>query len=433
MNTMADEDPRLTNSPNQKKPWYKEIFYQVLIGLGLGIIFGFAFPKIAMQFKFLGDMFLALIKAGVAPLVFLTIVIGITSASDIRGAGKVGVRAIIYFEVVSSIALVLGLIAGNLFHIGQGMSTTAGSTVIPTAIAKAAPPTFLDFFMHIVPDNFFGAFVKGELLQVVVLALIFGAGILALKPERRKKVSDGLDTIADTLFSFINIVMKLAPIGTFVAVAFSVGSNGPAVLLALIQLILGYWALVIVFVVFVLGTICRLAGFSLWRFLRYLREEMFITLGTASSEPALPRLLVKLEDLGCSKQTVGLVLPTGYAFNLDGTSLYMPFCLMFISFAYGVPLGLDQQIGILFIMLLTSKGAATVHGGSFVVFAATVTTVGILPLEGLALLFGVFRFMGMANAFVNVLGNAVATVVVAKWAKDFDTKKAERELYPERS
>ncbi len=248
----------------------------------------------------------------------------------------------------------------------------------------------------------------------------------------RGQINGGLDCISEVLFSFINLVMKLAPIGTFGAVAYSVGSNGTAVLVALAQLVVSFYAVIAIFIVVVLGLIARVAGFSLWRFLRYLKDEILIVLGTASSESALPRLLIKLERLGCAKQTVGLVLPTGYAFNLDGTSIFMAMGVMFISHAYGVPLTLDHQIGILLLMLLTSKGAATVSGGSFVVFAATVTSTGILPVEGLAVIFGVYRFLSMAIATCNTIGNSVAVVVVAKWSGTFDAKTAERHLYPER-
>jgi aerobic C4-dicarboxylate transport protein len=259
-----------------------------------------------------------------------------------------------------------------------------------------------------------------------------GIGILAIPESRRAKVNDGLDTISEVLFSFINLVMKLAPIGTFGAVAYSVGSNGSAVLIALAQLVLSFYAVVILFAVVVFGTVCRLAGFSFWRFLRYIKDEVLIVLGTASSESALPGLLIKLQRLGCAQQTVGLVLPTGYAFNLDGTSIFMAMGVMFISHAYGVPLTLEHQLGILLLMLLTSKGAATVSGGSFVVFAATVTSTGVLPVEGLALIFGVYRFLSMAIATCNTIGNSVATVVVAKWSGTYDAETAERHLYPER-
>ena len=413
--------------PTKKLPWYRKLGMQVLLSLVLGIIVGFVFPKFATQLKLLGDMFLALIKAGVAPLVFLTIVHGIASAGDVKSAGRVGWRSIVYFEVVSTIALLLGLLAGNLLPIGAGMSSVAFSAV-PPAAAKAAPQGFVEFMLHIVPDNFVGAFAKGELLQVVVLAVMVGIGILAIPEARREKINAGLDYVSEVLFSFINLVMKLAPIGTFGAVAYSVGSSGSAVLIALTQLVLSFYAVVVLFIIVALGVIAKLAGFSLWRFLRYIKDEIFIVLGTASSESALPRLLIKLERLGCAKQTVGLVLPTGYAFNLDGTSLFMSMGVMFMAHAYGVPLTLNQQLGILLLMLLTSKGAATVSGGSFVVFAATVASTSILPTEGLAVIFGVYRFMSMAIATCNTIGNSVATVVIAKWSRTFDRSIAERHL-----
>lgn len=432
--TAINHNTQAAHAPAQaakKTPWYRKLGMQVLVSLILGIAVGFIFPKFASQLKLLGDMFLSLIKAGVAPLVFLTIVHGIASAGDIKSAGRVGWRSFVYFEIVSTFALILGLAAGNFIEIGKGMASTAGSALTP-AVKNAAPQSFLEFMAHIVPDNFIGAFVKGELLQVVVLAVMVGIGILAIPETKRLTINKGLDYISEVMFSFINLVMKLAPIGTFGAVAYSVGSNGSAVLLALAQFVLSFYALVLVFIAVVLGLIARLAGFSLWRFLRYIRDEILIVLGTASSESALPRLLIKLERLGCAKQTVGLVLPTGYAFNLDGTSLFMAMGVMFISHAYGVPLSLDQQIGILLLMLLTSKGAATVSGGSFVVFAATVTSTGILPLEGLAVIFGVYRFLSMAIATCNTIGNSVATVVVAKWSGTFDAQAAEKHLYPER-
>jgi len=417
--------------PPKRLPWYRKLGMQVLVALLLGIAVGFAFPKFAGQLKLLGDMFLSLIKAGVAPLVFLTIVHGIASAGDVRSAGRVGWRSIVYFEVISTIALVIGMLAGNLLQTGKGMTAVAGAAAAPV-VKAAAPQGFLEFMAHIVPDNFVGAFAKGELLQVVVLAVMVGIGILSIPESRREKINGGLDTISEVLFSFINLVMKLAPIGTFGAVAYSVGSNGSAVLVALAQLVLSFYAVIVLFIAVVLGLVAKFAGFSLWRFLRYIKDEILIVLGTASSESALPRLLVKLERLGCAKQTVGLVLPTGYAFNLDGTSIFMAMGVMFISHAYGVPLTLDHQIGILLLMLLTSKGAATVSGGSFVVFAATVTSTGLLPIEGLAVIFGVYRFLSMAISTCNVIGNSVATVVVAKWSGTFDAQQAERHLYPER-
>ncbi|WGY72030.1 cation:dicarboxylase symporter family transporter [Burkholderia cepacia] len=412
-------------------PWYRKLGMQVLVALLLGIGVGFVFPAFATKLKLLGDMFLSLIKVGVAPLVFLTIVHGIASAGDVKSAGRVGWRSILYFEVISTVALMVGMLAGNLLEIGKGMAHVTTGTVTP-ATKAVAPQGFLEFMMHIVPDNFVGAFAKGELLQVVVLAVLVGIGILAIPEARRATINNGLDTLSDVLFSFINLVMKLAPIGTFGAVAFSVGINGAAVLVALAQFVLSFYAVVALFIAVVLGIVAKVAGFSLWRFLRYIKDEILIVLGTASSESALPRLLIKLQRLGCAKQTVGLVLPTGYAFNLDGTSIFMAMGVMFISHAYGVPLTPDHQLAILVLMLLTSKGAATVSGGSFVVFAATVTSTGVLPVEGLAVIFGVYRFLSMAISTCNTIGNSVATVVVAKWSGTFDAETAKRHLYPER-
>ena len=418
-------------TPLRKRPWYRRLGMQVLLALLIGIAIGLIFPKLGTQLKVLGDIFLSLIKAGVAPLVFLTIVHGIASAGDVKSAGRVGWRSIVYFEVVSTIALMVGLLAGNLLQTGKGMaSVTVGA--MPVTAAKAGPQGFSEFVMHLVPDNFIGAFAKGELLQVVVLAVMVGIGILAIPERRRVRINEGLELVSDTLFSFINLVMKLAPLGTLGAVAYSVGSNGTSVLIALAQLVFSFYAVVVLFIAVVMGIIAKLAGFSLWRFLRYIKDEILIVLGTASSESALPRLLIKLERLGCAKQTVGLVLPTGYAFNLDGTSIFMSMGVMFIAHAYGVPISLEHQIGLLLLMLLTSKGAATVSGGSFVVFAATVTSTGILPVEGLALIFGVYRFMSMAIATCNTIGNSLATVVIAKWSRTFDASMAERHLYPER-
>src|SRR5262245_38536912 len=289
MQTVSSADSPIP--PPRKLPWYRKLGMQVLVALILGIVVGFVVPKFAAQLKLLGDMFLALIKAGVAPLVFLTIVHGIASAGDVKSAGRVGWRSIVYFEVVSTIALMLGLFVGNVVEIGKGMAA-AGSAALPAAAAKAAPQGFAEFIMHVVPDNFVGAFAKGELLQVVVLAVMVGIGILAIPEGRREKINSGLDYVSEVLFSFINLVMKLAPIGTFGAVAYSVGSSGSAVLIALAQLVLSFYAVVILFIAVVLGIVAKVAGFSLWRFLRYIKDEILIVLGTASSESALPRLLI---------------------------------------------------------------------------------------------------------------------------------------------
>ncbi|MFB4368923.1 MULTISPECIES: C4-dicarboxylate transporter DctA [unclassified Pseudomonas] len=419
-------------SSTTAKPFYRDLTFQVIAAMVLGIAFGFIAPELAAKFKILGDIFLKLIKTAVAPLVFFTVVHGIASAGDIKRVGKVGIRALIYFEIVSTLALAIGLAWGNLIEIGSGMHDAhpsgATSAAAAAAVAKGhAPQSTMDFIYGIFPDNFVGAFAGGQLLQVLVISVLFGFALLALKAERREVIEDGLNRISECFFEFINLIMKLAPLGAFGSVAYAVGSNGAAVLMSLANLVLMFYAAVFFFIFVILGTICRVSGFSLWRFLKYIKDEIFIVIGTASSESALPRLLQKLEKFGCSKQSVGLVLPTGYAFNLDGTSIYMSLCVLFIANAYGVPLSWEQQLGILAIMLVTSKGAAAVSGGSFVVFAATVTAIGSLPVEGLALLFGVYRFMSMAIATCNTIGNSVATVVVAKWSGEFSEQEAKVE------
>ncbi|OWT71414.1 MULTISPECIES: cation:dicarboxylate symporter family transporter [unclassified Achromobacter] len=414
--------PTQSTTPARQLPWYRRLGIQVLIGLAAGTALGLLAPQAAASMKILGDMFLSLIKAGIAPLIFLTIVSGINSAGDARSAGKVGLRALLYFEVLSTIALALGLLAGNLLNIGAGIHPTATQgSAAPTA---APHEGFVGFLRHLVPDNVVGAFVHGDTLQVVVMSALFGIGLLALPTDRRERIAAGLDTLSQLVFSFINLVMKLAPIGAFGAIAFVVGSNGTAVLISLAQFVVSFYGVVLVFVVVVLGITCRLAKISLWGLLRYIKEEIFIVLGTASSESALPGLLRKLENLGCSAQAVGLVLPTGYAFNLDGTSIFMSMGVMFLANAYGVDLSLTQQLGIMLVMMLTSKGAATVSGGSFVVFAATVTSMHVLPVDGLAIIFGVYRFLSIAVSTCNTIGNSVATVVVAKWSNEFDAERA---------
>jgi aerobic C4-dicarboxylate transport protein len=410
----------------KKKPLWRNLGLQVAVSMILGIVVGLVWPEFATSMKVLGDIFLRLIKTAVAPLVFLTVVVGIVSTGDIKRVGKVGLISIVYFEIVSTVALALGLLFGNLIGVGKGLghiTAPAAATKGAEAAAKAAATshtTFDQFLLNVFPDNFLGAFARGELLQVLVIALIFGFGLIALSPSKRAPIESGLNTMSTAFFEFIHIIMSLAPIGTFGAVAYAVGSNGTSVLIALAYFVLTFYVLIILFIIVVLGAVCALFRVNIFHLLRYIRDEILIMLGTASSESVLPRLLEKMPFYGPSKQTVGLVLPTGYAFNLDGTSLFMSMGVIFLANAYGVTLTWQQEIGILAIMLLTSKGAATVSGGSFVVFAATVTASGILPVDGLALIFGVYRFLSIALSTCNVIGNAVATVVVAKLSGEFD-------------
>ncbi|WP_199566371.1 cation:dicarboxylate symporter family transporter [Streptomyces corynorhini] len=418
--------PAAAPAPPRGRNRYRGIGTQIAVAMLLGIAVGFLFPGFAVDLKIVGDLFLALVKAGVAPLVFFTVVMGIASAGDLKKASRIGVLALVYFEVVSTLALLIGLVAANLLGVGKGIATTANAGDAPSA--EGGEHGFTAFLKNIVPDNFVGAFSSGQLLQVVVVAILFGAGLLTLKPHLQARVNSGLDVVSEMFFAFVNVIMKLAPIGAFGAIAYSVGSNGSGMLLALAELVLEYWAVVAVFVFGVLGLVCLLAGFNILRILQYVRVEMTLVLGTASSESALPGLLKKLTRIGCSKQSVGLVVPTGYAFNLDGTSLYMAICTMFVANAYGIDMSVPDQLGLLLIMLLTSKGAATVSGGTFVVFASTVTATGYLPVEGVAILFGVYRLMSMATAFCNTFGNVVATFVIAKWCKEMDVEKVDSAL-----
>ncbi|ALN75546.1 cation:dicarboxylate symporter family transporter [Aureimonas sp. AU20] len=413
------------------KPIWKGLGFQVIVGMVLGILVGLIWPEFGASLKILGDIFLRLIKTAVAPLVFLTVVAGIAAAGDFKRVGKVGLIATLYFEIISTIAIVFGLAAAYLFDVGRGMGQIAASASATKGAADAAKKavdshtTFSQFFLNVFPDNFFGAFARGELLQVLVIAIIFGAALLSLKPDKRAPIERGLATISTAFFEFIHLIMKLAPIGTFGAVAYAVGANGTNVLVALAWLVLSFYIAIVGFVVIVLGTVSMIFRINLLGLLRYIRDEIVVVLGTASSESVLPRLLEKLPGYGASKQVVGLVMPTGYAFNLDGTSIFMGMGVVFLSHAYGIDITWTQLGTLMAIMLLTSKGAATVSGGSFVVFAATVTASGFIPVEGLALIFGVYRFMSIAVSTCNAIGNCVATVVTAKLCGEFDPAMAE--------
>jgi len=402
----------------RKRPAWRGLGAQILLAMVLGIAVGLLAPSVALQCKILGDIFLRLIRTAIAPLVFLCVAAGIVAAGDFRRVGKLGLVALVYFEVVSTLALGFGLVAGHVLGVGRG-TALPHAAASKAATGAAALPGAADFILNIFPDNFIGAFTRGELLQVLVIALIFGAAILRLSRARRAPIERGLTVASDALFEFIHVIMALAPIGTFGAIAFTVAASGTAVLLSLAYLVLSFYAVVVLFIVGVLGSVCAVAGLNIFRLLSFIREEIYLVLGTASSESALPRLLERLPQLGCSRQSVGLVLPTGYAFNLDGTAIFMTMGTVFLANAYDVPLSWAQELGLVAVMLLTSKGAATVSGGSFVVFAATITTTGVLPIEGLPILFGIYRFLSIAVATTNVVGNSIAAVVTAKICGEF--------------
>ena len=412
--------------PTAARPLWKGLGFQVAVGAVLGVGVGLAWPEFATSLRLLGDIFLHLVKTVVAPLVFLTVTVGIVAAGDFKRVGKVGLVAMIYFEIVSTISLVFGMAMGWLAGVGKGIghvTVTAaagkGAAAAETA-AKAPHQSVADFILNIFPDNLLGAFAKGDILQVLVIALLFGGALLMLAPARRAPIEKALEVFSPAMYQFTNIVMRLAPVGAFGAMAYTVGSNGTAVLIALGWWVIAYYLTQIAFVVVVLGSVCLIFRLNLFDILRFIKDEIVIVLGTATSDSVLPRLLEKMPAYGVSKQAAGLVLPTGYVFNLDGASIYLSMGVVFLANAYGVHLSLGQYASILGLMLLTSKGVATVAGGAFVSFAATVTATGILPLEGLPIMFGVYRLMAPANATCNAIGNAIATVVVAKMCGEYD-------------
>lgn len=414
----------------KRTPFYARLGVQIVVGIVAGIALGFIAPKLAVDMKVLGDIFLRLIKMIVAPLVFLNVVLGIAAAGDLKNVGRIGFRALIYFEIVSTVALAISMVVANLSGVGAGMHLTQSPEAAAAAHAqygKSGPMSFEHFLLTLFPDNFVGAFANGSLLQVLVISIGFGAALLMLGKGTRESVEGGLTRMSECFFKFVDVIMKFAPLGAFGSIAFAIGSSGMSAVISLGYLLLVMYLTLAFVIVVVFGVILRLYGFNIFRYLRYLKDEIYLLFATASSESALPRLFEKLERLGCSRQATGLVLPTGYAFNLDGTSVYMALCVLFLANAYGVPLDLHQQLGLLALMLITSKGAATVSGGTFIVFAATVTASGMLPLEGLPILFGINRFTSQAVCICNAMGNGVATLVIAKSTGEFDESAARAE------
>jgi aerobic C4-dicarboxylate transport protein len=416
--------------PHKKKKFYTDLTFQVLVAIVVGVLVGQFAPETATNLKWLGDIFIKMIKMVVGPVIFLTVVTGISSVGDMKKVGKVGVKALIYFEVVTTFALAIGLIVANVMGPGRGMNAVAGVAKVSDEVGKYAAAahnqTTVDFLMKMVPDNVIGAFASGDLLQILVFSVLFGAA-LSMLGERGKPVEDFLERISQAFFGIIHTIMYFAPIGAFGAMAFTIGKFGVASLTSLGELMAAVLVTMVLFIVIVLGTVSRIYGFSIFRFLRFLKSELLIVLGTSSSESVLPQLMEKMQRFGCSKPVVGLVIPTGYSFNLDGTTIYLSMAALFIAQAYNIDLSLWQQLSIMALLMVTSKGAAAVTGGGFITLAATLQATGQLPIEGLALLFGVDRFMSTARALTNLVGNGVATVVVAKMEKEFDETKALQE------
>ena len=406
------------------KPWYKILYLQVLTAIIIGVIVGWLWPDFATNdwIKALGDGFIKLIKMVIAPIIFCTVVSGIAHIQDARKVGRVGVKALVYFEVVSSFALILGLIVGNLIPVGHGLAAKPDAAAVATYVKQAEAQKSVDFVLNIIPDSVVGALARGDILQVLLFAILFGFALMALG-ERGHRLRDIIDDTAHGVFGVIAIVMKAAPIGAFGAMAYTIGKYGPAALGNLVGLIAVFYATAALFVFVVLGLIARFVGFSIFRFIAYIKDELLIVLGTSSSESALPQLMEKLERLGCSKPVVGLVVPTGYSFNLDGTNIYMTLATLFIAQALGVDLSFSQQATILVVAMLTSKGASGVTGAGFITLAATLTVVNPVLVPGMAIVFSVDKFMSEVRALTNITGNGIATVFVSWWEGELDYEK----------
>jgi aerobic C4-dicarboxylate transport protein len=416
--------------PAAKKPWYKVLYIQVLIAIACGAIFGWLEPGIATNewIKALGDGFIKLIKMVIAPIIFCTVVSGISHIQDAKKVGRIGIKALVYFEVVSTFALVIGLAIGNLVKPGAGFGGAAANAQAVANYAKQAEAQkSVDFFLHIIPDTVVGAFAQGEILQVLLFSILFGFAVMALG-ERGHNLRSFIDDAAHAVFGVISIVMKAAPIGAFGAMAFTIGKFGTGAILNLVGLIATFYISAALFVFVVLGVIARMVGFSIFKFLAYIKDELLIVLGTSSSESALPSLMEKLERLGCSKSVVGLVVPTGYSFNLDGTNIYMTLATLFIAQALGFDLTFGQQITILLVAMLTSKGASGITGAGFITLAATLAVVDPRLVPGMAIVLGIDKFMSECRALTNLCGNGVACVVVAAWEGELDQAKMKARL-----
>ncbi|MGD0782445.1 MAG: dicarboxylate/amino acid:cation symporter [Candidatus Aminicenantales bacterium] len=412
--------------PPLRKPLYTHLYFQVLLAIAIGVTLGHFHPAAATAMKPLGDGFIRLIKMMIAPIIFTTVALGIAKIGDMKKVGRVGLKALVYFEVVSTLALIIGLIVVNLVRPGAGIHAdvkTLDTKEIAAYTTNAKPPSTADLLLRVIPDSAVGAFAGGEILQVLTFSILFGLA-LGRFGERARPLLDLLDQFSHVLFGIIRIIMHFAPIGAFGAMAFTIGKYGVGTLLSLGTLMLCVYLTCLLFIFIVLGLIARLTGFSLWQFLRYIKEEILIVLGTSSSEAALPRMITKLENLGCGKAVVALVIPTGYSFNLDGTSIYLTMAAIFIAQATHVHLGLGEQLAILGILLLTSKGAAAVTGGGFITLAATLSATHKVDVAGLALLLGIDRFMSEARAITNLIGNGVATMVIARWEGALDLARA---------
>ncbi len=410
--------------------WLKNLYVQVLVAVVFGAVLGHLWPHAGESLKPLGDGFIKLIKMMVGPVVFTTVVTGIAKMGDLKRVGRVGLKAFLYFEVVTTGALVLGLVVGNLFQPGVGLDVDVSrldAKAIESYTSASKSMSTVDFLFNTIPSSLVDPFVKGDILQVLLISLLTAIA-LAKMGKAGESILHGLDAVGHLLFGMVGLIMRVAPLGAMGAIAFTVGKYGVGTLVGLGRLMGAFYVTAFLFVVLVLGPILRWTGVGLLPFLRYLRDELLLVLGTSSSESALPQLMVKLEALGCPKSVVGFVVPMGYSFNLDGTSIYLTLASLFVAQATGTHLSLGQELALLAVLLLTSKGAATVTGGGFITLAATLSATGTIPVAGMVLLLGVDRFMSEARALTNLVGNAVATLVVSKWEGSLDTERAREVL-----
>jgi aerobic C4-dicarboxylate transport protein len=409
----------------RSRPWYTILYVQVLIAIAIGIAVGYYYPDLGKQLKPLGDGFIALIKMMIAPVIFCTVVHGIASMGDLKKIGRVGVKTLFYFEVVSTLALAIGLLVGEIVQPGVGFNidpTTLDTKAVATYVTRAKEEGMVAHLLAIIPETFIGAFAKGDLLQVLLVSILTGFALSRLG-EVGERITHAIENVAKVFFKMIGIIVRAAPIGAFGAMAFTVGAFGVGSLWKLVELIIVFYATSIIFVLLVLGTIAYLAGFSILKFIAYIKDELLIVVGTSSSETVLPQMIQKMQRLGASKSVVGLVIPTGYSFNLDGTNIYMTLATLFLAQATNTPLTIGQELGILVIAMITSKGASGVTGAGFVTLAATLAIVPDIPIQSLAILLGIDKFMSECRALTNLVGNGVATVVISRWEGELDTAK----------
>ena len=422
--------PQTDSAAPRRKRLYESLWVQVTVGIGLAVILGWLRPTSGVAMKPLGDAFIRLITMIISVIIFCTVVTGIAGMQDLRKVGRVGGKALLYFEVVSTLALVIGLIVGNVVHPGTGFNVDA-STLDAHAVSDyagaAKAQTVTDFLMHIIPTTIVDAFAKGDILEVVFVSILFGFAMQAAG-EHAKPLVTMLESLSKVVFRMVNIVMRFAPIGAFGAMAFTIGKYGLASLGPLLRLIASFWITSILFVIIVFGAVAWLAGFSLMKFLLRIKEEILLVLATSSSETAIPTLMEKLEELGCSRSLVGLVVPTGYTFNTDGSALYMTIAALFVAQATNTHLTLLQQMTIFSVAMLTSKGASGVQGASFIALVGTLSVIPSIPVAGMALILGIDRFMSMFRALVNMIGNGVATLVVARWENELGRETLQRNL-----